>query len=61
MDSPWILIGIGILRWKDKNHSSALQNPDYVSTYLYEEVEFKAIMGHYVKHPIDHSHFPHSC
>ena len=46
-----------ILRWEDKNHTSALQFPQDVDAYLEEEVKFKAIKGPFQNCPIPNCHF----
>ena len=41
-----------------KNHSSALQYPSHVDTYLQEEIEYGAIVGPFSTNPIQNCHFP---
>ena len=46
-----------VLRWKQKNHNSAIQHPGDVDAYLQEEIQYQAIMGPFEACPIPNCHF----
>ena len=44
------------LNWEGDNHKSALDHPDDIEAYLQEEINFRAIVGPFPKHPCENGH-----
>ena len=42
--------------WEGDSHKSALDHPDDIEAYLQEEIDFKAIVGPFAKHPCETGH-----
>ena len=45
-----------VLKWEDKNHTSAVQYPEDVHVYLNEEIQHGAIIGSFESSPINGCH-----